>query len=159
MLGRRIVGPRDVVLATDEALDSEKSDVKAYQDALFDFSSGHMVVRDGMKPTVFRVGPLTEAQKRTAKGLDQSSPEWSDYVFRCGIYDVKNYLVINGESESEVTTPDRKDRPGIGEMASIEWLEQSKIALTDIETVAMIAWIISEARPPLSRLSGPPAGG
>lgn len=147
------------MLAQDNAIDGKASDLKAYQDALFDFDAGHMKVKNGSTPTLFTVGPLTEAQKRSAKGLPDGSPEWYDFVFRCGIHDVKNYLVVdeNG-SEHEVTPPDRKDRPGMGEMASVEWLENSKIALNHIEAIAMIAWIISEASPPLSRLSGQPAG-
>ena len=159
MLGKRIVGPRDVVLGWDPAVDEDKSDLTAYQEALFDFASGHIKIKPGSKPTVWRLGPLTEAQKRYAKGLKEQSTEWSDYVFRCGIHAITGYLISDDATgEREVTQPDRKDRPGMGEMASIEWLHGSGVALQDVEHVAMIAWIISEARPPLSKLSGQVAG-
>jgi len=159
MLGKRIVGPRDVVLGWDPAVDDDKSDLTAYQEALFDFASGHVKIKPGCVPTVWRIEPLTEAQKRHSKGFEFQSPGWSDYVFLCAVHAITGYLISDDATgEREVTQPDRKDRPGMGEMASIEWLHGSGIALQDVESVAMLSWIISEARPPLSRLSGQAAG-
>lgn len=158
MLGHRIVGPRDVVLGHDDAIDEQASDLKAYADALWDLASGHVKFKPGSKPTVWSVGPLTEAQKRHAKGIDVESPEWTDFVFCCCIHGVRDYCVLDNGSERTVSQPDRKDRPGMGETASREWLDASGIRLTEREWVARIAWMISEAGLPLSHSSGPPAG-
>jgi len=159
MLSHKIVGPRDAVLFTDPAIDENKSDAEAYRDALFDFSAGHVAIKTGEKPTLWTIGGLTEAQKRHAQSYEITGVEWADFVFRCGIHGIKNYLVMDGDSEREPSPPDRKDRGTLGQMASEEWLHKSGLALADIQSVAMMIWAISEARVPLSKRSKPPAGG
>jgi len=159
MLGKRIVGPRDVVALWDPAVNDEGTDAEAYAESLFDFNAGHVKIHEGGKPTIWRMGPLTEAQKRHAAGYTMRSPEWCDFVFRCSIHGVRDYLIQNEDgSEREITQPDRKDRPGMGEMASEEWLLSSGISMREIEGLAAVGWMISEAMPPLSKLSGRPAG-
>ena len=159
MLSHRIVGPREAVLFSDPAIDENKSNPEAYRDAMFDFAAGHVAIKQGEKPTLWRISGLTEAQKRAAQGFEVGGCEWADFVFRCGIHGIKNYLVMDGDSEREPSPPDRKDRGLLGQLASEEWLHGSGLALADIQSVAMMIWALSEARVPLSRQSKPPAGG
>lgn len=149
MLSRKIHGPRKVVLGWDPAVDSDASDLVAYKDSGWDFDSGHLKIRAGETPTVWTLGPLTEAQKRRAKAFDVDSPDWTDFVFRCGIHGVTNYLIQDVNGEREVSQVVRKDVPGLGEMATVEWLESSKFVLDDLWGLAMIVWQMSEARAPL----------
>lgn len=159
MLSRRVHGPRKVVLLWDPAVDDDASDVQAYRDSGWDYGSGHVKIKDGQKPTVFLVAPLTEQQKRRARSYDVDSPEWSDFVFRCAVHGVHNYGLTDEHGTRELPPVVRREVPGTGEMVTQEWFDASRIVTPDITGIAMIAWQISEARDPLLSPSPEPSGG
>ena len=49
-----------MVLPNDDAIDPETSDMAANAEALYDFSAGHIKIKEGCKPTLFKIGPLFE---------------------------------------------------------------------------------------------------
>lgn len=154
MLGRRIVGPRDVVFLTDPAV-SPETDSQGYIDAAFDMKSPALKIVEGETPTVWSMAPLTDAQRRQAKTMEMGEVDWNEYVFCCAIHGIKGYIIDEeGKEPREVEQPDR----GEGDRASVEWLRRSGIASQDIDHGAQLGWLMSEARPPLSKLSGRPAG-
>jgi hypothetical protein len=158
MLGKKIVGPRDAVVGWDPAVDQDASDFEAYREALFDADSGSVKFHPGATPTRWRIGPLTAAQLRHARALPDVGTDRIDYVFCCGIHGISNYVIEDPAGEHEVKQPDRKPRPGMGDMASLEWLRDSGIAVQDVEAVAAMILLISEPRPSSCRPSVPPAG-
>ena len=156
-LGRRICGPRWVVLPYDPALDDIKSDFDGYRESLFDI--GKVVVRPGEQPSRFKISPLTEKQKRVARAHDTGSHEFAELVFRCGILEVDNYPVQSDDGSTvDPSPPDRLDRGALGESATVEWLNSSRIAHSDIEVLAAMIWRLSEARPLISTASAKRAG-
>lgn len=148
-LGRQIFSTHDMVLPYDPAIDQEKSDLAAFTNKQPRFSAKHVVAKPGQNLSIFTVCSLGDLQKRVLRqsGKETDSFDFLEAVFRCGVLAIKNYPIVEGDSRKEVSQPDRKERPPLGECASPEWLQSSCIAHTDVEMVGAAVWNLSEARP------------
>lgn len=165
MLGRRVSGPRKVVVAVelpgggsvvDPAVDVEHSNLAAYKADLWD--PKHLVFRDGERPTWFHVQPLTRRQKDACETFaPRAAAAW--YV-RCALLEIDNYQVLNGDGViAEAPQPERVANGAFGLMASDKYVDELNLPEEHLLAVWLMVRTLSEAQLPLSRHSNTPRGG
>jgi len=154
-VGRRICGPRPVILPTDSAVDADKFSFEEYRDSLF--ARDKVPLRDGVEPTVFTVGSLPVAGKRAAANHEFDSFGWRQSVLRYGLHRVDGYVLEDDDGKAMAFEQPDGD-PSAGKPASQEWADRCPLLDAEAQMLAIIIWNLSNAAPlslaPSSRQSG-----
>lgn len=172
MFRRRVVGPREVVIAwrsksgaiiADPAVDLESSDLQAYRDAMFsqEAREKHIKLLPGEQATLWTIKPASRKQKRFAVEARSNEYLFSELWVRFSVLRVGNREEVDdaGDVRHLAIQPDRKDRGGeLGECASDDWIEQLKLVDDELTGLACMAQHITDPQVPLSKPSGPRSG-
>ena len=144
MLGRRVLGEREIVLPNDPAVDLEASNLDAYRDSFFDIQ--HLKIRDGATPTRWKICPLTVRQRRRL--ADEDTYARRELIVRCGLVWITDYALQDESGNAmSIQQPDRQERTGLGVAASEQWLESMHLHQDDLLLLSLGILAISEARP------------
>lgn len=156
MLPKRITGPRKFVLPGDGAIDQDAMDkpgmVEKFRESQYDV--GLLPLLDGERPTYFHCSPLTVRQKRAVQSLDVGTHTWCEMVVRMGLVRAEN-------APDDFPQPDREKRADFGICASVDWIDrvqEEHMTFADVDALATMIWVISEASPLSRRRSGTPPG-
>ena len=162
---RQIIGPRQVALvvieappfvpellmAFDSAVDLTRTDYGKYKESLYD--RRHLAIKEGQRPSLFTIQPLTMAQKLSAPAANEGLSRAAFFV-RCGLTRIDEYSIeINGDSRP-IPQPDRRKNGQLGDMATPEWLLECGLSEEDIRALGFMIAHISEAQSPLATSSG-----
>lgn len=165
MLGRRVTGPRRVVIAVelpaggavvDPAVDVERSNLAEYRASLWD--DRHLAFRAGEKPTWFLIQPLTRRQKDACEGFaPRAAAAW---YLRCALLAIENYQVVSAAGEIiDAPQPERVPNGAFGLMATEKWVDELNLPEEHLLACWFMIRALSEAQLPLSKPSATPSGG
>ena len=143
-----------LVLPHDGAIDEARSDYDGYVESGFT-AHDKLVYLDGLKPTVFTIDPLSDAQKDALAPLEMGERPWCKLAVRCGLVAVQGYELYDGDGRmTYLDSPERRQDPGLGLVVTPEWMRRADLPLLDLASIAGAVLRISEMRAPLSLRSG-----
>lgn len=144
MLKRRLTDPLRVVLWGDDALDVTADEYKSYVEGWCDWSK--LKCKEGAKPTVFVVKPLTHRQRVAMSHLEEGSFAQSAFVVRCCLIGVEGF---------DVAALERKPFGDAGDIVTEDWLDKAGLTASQYGALFMASMAVSEMhRPFLERLNG-----
>lgn len=140
----------------DPAVDVEASDLDAYWENLF--NGQHLALRPGESPTWVTIKPLTRRQKEAADAAF-GERQLASWYLRCGLVAVENFYVYGPEGKDTPIQPVAfEDRGPLGQLVTEKWLDEVNFPSIVRNALFYMIAHLSEARAPLSKPSGPPAG-
>jgi hypothetical protein len=146
-LGRRIFTQTEFIAHEDDAIDHQKSDYAAYIETL---DPKKLAFVEGREPTRFTIRPLTYEQRQHSETID-AAPSRIEFLVRCGLVGVKNYLVMSPDGgETELTQPQMAREGRFGEIVTRAWLAEANLPWSQQLALATAIGGISDAKRPLS---------
>lgn len=147
MLHRSVIKPVRFVFYQDSAVDQDGTDYAKFLEDGCDHQ--HLKIKEGEKPSVFILRQLTHKQRIAANRF--SGADQHEYVVKCGLVGVENYVVHlpDGDSRSVPPPERRKINDEIGEQVTDKWLSDSMLTPDDLSLMSMVIVAISEAKLPL----------
>lgn len=146
-LGKRVISAVDLILQEDSAIDSESSDYEKY---LKTFDRKHLTLVEGEHPTIFRIRPLTYAQRMELDSIDVDDlARRCEFAVRCGLEKVENYTIETGGTEMELQPVQRRREGRLGELVTKDWLSEANFPSSQTFSLANAISILSEGKRPL----------
>jgi hypothetical protein len=167
MLGHREFEPRWAALPVDPAIDQDKSDPDKYAQLGFDYKQalkdGAIVLKNGGKPTLFKIMPIESKQRRVVASFhddNESAIERADYLLRAGLLAIKDWQVykLNGDVDEKHWELERRDYNRHGTCCSLEDAQNLPLRMTHVIMLANMIWKVSETDPFEQTPSEPQSG-
>jgi hypothetical protein len=155
------------VLPQDPAIDDEQGDPEKYAELGFRYKdavdAGAVVLKNGVKPTLFKIMPIESKQRRIVASFDNDTSsviERADFLIRAGLLEINPWQVQadDGTTREESFKLERKDYGRHGTCCKLEEVEKLPLKIEHIITLANMIWKISETDPTGPQPSEPPSG-
>lgn len=158
IMRKKVTEPIDIVLLHDPAIDMEKSDLSAYVD---DYDTEHLVYKDGLRPTIFKLKQLTEPQKDFLDrySMETQSRTRAKWAIRFALANVDNLLTdVDGQIVPADPITFQKIHGVPGTVVKDSWLNQSGLGTEELSALMTAIVMHSEVMSPLSGQSEPRSG-